>query len=100
MKNEIIIDGIKYAPATDNPPSPMQIVIAQRGWVWVGRVIIDGEDVTIHEARCIRRWVTTGGLAQIALNGPTKDTVLEDVCTVRLHVLTVVGRIDCDPTKW
>ena len=77
-----------------------QIVIAQRGWVFVGDVSLDGDDVTINQAQCIRRWGTTKGLGEIAANGPTKSTVLDDMGTVRLHVLSVVASIDCEAGKW
>ena len=63
-----------------------QIVIAQRGWVFVGEVERSGgDDVTITNAKCIRRWGTTKGLGELALNGPLKSTVLDPMGTVRLH---------------
>jgi hypothetical protein len=96
----IIIDGTTYIPSDQATPSPVQIVIGQRGWVWVGRTSTEDEQVTITDARCIRRWGTTGGLAQLANDGPQTGTTLEPACTVRLHQLTVVATIDCDPAKW
>lgn len=54
-----------------------QIVVLDRGWVYVGNVIIEGDLVRIHNARCIRRWGTTKGLGELALTGPTKNTVLD-----------------------
>ena len=77
-----------------------QIVIAQRGWVFVGDVERSGDDVTINDARCIRRWGTTKGLGELAKNGPQKSTVLDDIGTVRLHVLAVVASLDCEAEKW
>jgi hypothetical protein len=77
-----------------------EIVIAQRGWVFVGSVTEDHNKVTITNAKNIRRWGTTKGLGEIALNGPTGNTVLDPVGTVNLHPLTIVARIDCDPDKW
>lgn len=77
-----------------------QIVIAQRGWVFVGDVERSGDDVTINNARCIRRWGTTKGLGELASNGPQKSTVLDDMGTVRLHALAVVAAIDCEAGKW
>lgn len=78
-----------------------QIVIAQRGWVFVGEVERSGDDVIITNAKCIRRWGTTSGLGQLAANGPQKATVLDDMGTVRLHQLAVVASIDCDEArKW
>lgn len=77
-----------------------QIIIAQRGWVFVGDVERSGDDVTISDAKCIRRWGTTNGLGQLALHGPQKNTVLDDVGTVRLHALAVVASLDCEESKW
>ena len=77
-----------------------QIVIAQRGWVFVGDVERSGDDVTINNAQCIRRWGTTRGLGEIAKNGPTSTTVIDDMGTVRLHALGVVASLDCEASKW
>lgn len=77
-----------------------QIVIAQRGWVFVGDVERSGDDVTITKAQCIRRWGTTKGLGELAKEGPKKNTVLDDMGTVRLHVLAVVASLDCEESKW
>lgn len=77
-----------------------QIVIAQRGWVFVGDVERSGDDVTINGAQCIRRWGTTKGLGELAANGPQISTVLDDMGTVRLHALAVVASIDCEAGKW
>lgn len=78
----------------------MQIVVAQRGWVFVGDVSRTGDDVTISDASCIRRWGTTKGLGELAAKGPTKSTVLDSMGTVRLHALAVVAFIDCEESAW
>ena len=77
-----------------------QIVIAQRGWVFVGDVERSGDDVTISNAQCIRRWGTTKGLGELAANGPLKSTVLDPMGTVRMHMLAVVASLDCEESKW
>ena len=77
-----------------------QIIIAQRGWVFVGDVQTAGDNVVIENAQCIRRWGTTKGLGELAANGPTKSTVLDSMGTVRLHALAVVAAIDCEEGKW
>lgn len=78
----------------------IEIVIAQRGWVFVGDVTEEGDKVIITKAKNIRRWGTTKGLGQIASNGPTEHTVLDPAGTVTLHPLTIVARIDCTGDKW
>lgn len=77
-----------------------QIIIAQRGWVFVGDVSKAGEQVVIENAQCIRRWGTTKGLGEIAANGPTSSTKLDPFGTVRLHELAIVATLDCEAGKW
>lgn len=77
-----------------------QIVIAQRGWVFIGNVERSGDDVTISDAKCIRRWGTTRGLGELAKAGPQRNTVLDDMGTVRLHALAVVASLDVEEAKW
>jgi hypothetical protein len=78
----------------------LQIVVLQRGWVVVGMVVVSGDDVTIGKASVVRVWGTTKGLGEIAMNGPTKDTVLDPCGVVRAHKGSVVMYIDCMETKW
>lgn len=77
-----------------------QIVIAQRGWVFVGEVDYNGDDVVISNAKCIRSWGTTKGLGQLAKFGPQRETVLDEMGTVRMHKLAVVAAIDIENSKW
>ena len=77
-----------------------QIIIAQRGWVFVGDVTRTGDDVVISDAQCIRKWGTTKGLGQLATDGPQRNTVLDPMGTVRLHALAVVASIDCTGEAW
>lgn len=82
----------------------IQIVVLHRGWVVVGAVSRCGSDVTIANAKCIRRWGTTKGLGEIAANGPnlsgSNPTVLDDVGLVTVHELSVVLMLQCNPEKW
>ena len=76
-----------------------QIIIAQRGWVFVGEVTDKGEEVIIDKCKNIRRWGTSGGLGQLAKQGPTSSTMMDDYGTVRLHPLSIVARIDVTTDK-
>lgn len=71
-----------------------QIVIAQRGWIFVGDVTRAENEVVIENAAVVRRWGTTRGLGQIASEGPTPYTILDPCPTVRIHPLSVVASMD------
>lgn len=71
-----------------------QIVIAQRGWIFVGDVTRAENEVVIENAAVVRRWGTTRGLGQIASEGPTPSTILDPCPTVRIHPLSVVASMD------
>lgn len=78
----------------------IRIVILQRGWVFVGKFKKEGEQCSLENARNIRRWGTSTGLGEIALNGPTANTMLDPCPTVRFHEQTVIASIDCAEEKW
>lgn len=99
MKPEtMMIDDVKYVREDSIRKSveigEKRIIVADRGWVFVG----DCEDhddgsVTIRNAKNIRRWGTTNGLAELA-NGPTSKTVVDVGGTVRctpIIAIAVVG---------
>ena len=77
-----------------------QIVIAERGWIYVGKCHRDGDQIVIANAQNIRRWGTTSGLGQLARHGPQPETQLDDYGTVRIHVLAVCGSVECDAAVW
>ena len=77
----------------------INIVIAERGWIYVGRVSRDGDMVVIRDCYNIRRWGTTEGLGELARLGPRQDTLLDRYGTVRIHVLAVIGQISDDDTQ-
>lgn len=77
-----------------------QIIVAQRGWVFVGDVTRTADEVVIENAHNVRRWGTSRGLGELASSGPRPDTVLDPYGTVRMHPLAVVASIDCEASKW
>lgn len=76
------------------------IVVLQRGWVAVGKTFLTESDCHIENAKIIRSWGTKKGLGELALNGPTKETVLDDSGTIRFHRLAVVLTMDTEAAKW
>jgi len=76
------------------------IVIADRSYVYVGDVIADDRYTIISGARNIRRWGTTNGLGELALEGPKCKTVLDAVGTVRIPARAVISIIDTKAELW
>lgn len=73
------------APATPAPHADKRIVVLTNGWVFMGgyNPAQGGRPAYITDAMCVRKWGTTAGLGEIALHGPTKETVL-DPCGIVL----------------
>lgn len=74
---------------------PQQIVVADRGWVWVGRTAEQGDKVVISDARNVRYWGTKRGIGQLALEGPQPDTKLDPAGTVVVPARAVIAVIAC-----
>lgn len=77
-----------------------QIAVLDRGFVYVGECVIDDDWLTITNARNIREYGTTNGLGQLALEGPTDDTILDKVGTVHVPLHALLHLIDTDVGKW
>lgn len=104
MKPETItIDEVKYVRADSVEHREMskdiRIVIAHRGFVYVGRIEKEGTEVRILNAKNVRRWGTTKGLGELAEKGPLPETILDDYGIVRIHELAIVNSIDCS-SSW
>lgn len=83
----LTLNGIEYvrkdSVATAQPMGDVRIIIADRGWVFVGNCQdhADGS-VTITNCRNIRKWGTSAGLGEL-VNGPKPGTVADMYGTVR-----------------
>lgn len=62
-----------------SPAAYKAIVVVEAGWVLIGEYIAakGGKPAHMTDAAVIRRWGTTAGLGQIALTGPTAETILD-----------------------
>jgi hypothetical protein len=80
--------------------SGFAIVVADRGFVYVGNMTWDGEFAIMEDARNIRYWGTTKGLGELALSGPTSKTILDPVGTIRIPCRAVINILDTDSKKW
>jgi len=76
------------------------IVVVDRGFVYAGDVVMDDQFAVITNAKNIRRWGTSKGLGELALEGPKSETVLDAVGTVRIPARAVISVIDTEAVKW
>lgn len=76
------------------------IVIVDRGWVFVGDIKDNGNECIITNAKNIRRWGSERGLGQLALSGPTEDTVLDNYGVVRIPNNAKIAIIISDKKLW
>ena len=76
------------------------IVIVDRGFVYVGETDVSGDWCVITNARNIRKYGTTKGLGQLAIEGPQSSTVLDAVGTIRIPMRAVISVIDTEVEKW
>jgi hypothetical protein len=70
-----------------------RIVVMSHGWVMIGDYSRNGDMVTLEDASIIRKWGTERGLGQLALTGPTKETILDICGFVELPLTSVVTTI-------
>lgn len=76
------------------------IVVADRGFVYVGRLEITPDWCIVTDAKNVRYWGTTNGLGELALKGPTSKTKLDSISTVRIPMRAVISVIDTEECKW
>jgi len=58
------------------------ICVLDSGFVYVGLPSLEEGHIKIERAYNIRRWGTSKGIGELALHGPTRDTILDPVGTV------------------
>ncbi len=78
----------------------LNIVVLDRGFVYVGDVTIDGDWLLVQDAQCVRRWGTSHGLGELAEKGPQSQTQLEMACTIKAPLRAVVFLIKCEASSW
>ena len=92
--NNLTLNGVEYirkdSIPSAQPMGPVRIIIADRGWVFVGNCE-DNSDGTVSITNCrnIRKWGTNTGLGEL-VNGPKSGTVADAYGTVRcLPIATI-----------
>ena len=100
----ITIDDVKYIRAdsiedTKKYEGDIKIVVLDRGFVYIGRVSMDDQFVTINKAQNLRQWGTTKGLGEL-VNGPLPGTKLDPVGTVKAPMRALISLIYVEQSKW
>lgn len=58
--NTIEIDGTKYVKESAKITGDRHVVVLDRGWVFVGCLIVNGDEYTLRNAINIRNWKSVG----------------------------------------
>lgn len=71
------------------------IVVLDRGFVYVGNVTIEGDFAIIADAKNIRTWGTKNGLGEL-VNGPLTTTKMDFAGVVKAPLRAVIHLIQCN----
>lgn len=99
----ITVNGKTYysQPQQEQITGDLKIVVLQRGWNLIGRFSQEGTRCFLKNAQVIRRWGTTKGLGELALEGKKKDTILDPTNgVVEFDILTMVLSISAKESVW
>lgn len=80
--------------------SRLAIIVLDKGFVYIGHLEIVDATLIIRGGSNIRTWGTTAGLGQLALTGPTTNTVLDKCSTVIAPLHSLVHTMEVDASKW
>ena len=98
----IMIDDVKYVredQTTADLKGDVKIIVADRGFVYVGHCEETIDFVKLTGAKNIRSWGTTKGLGEL-VNGPLGATKLDSVGSIRIPNRAVISIIDVNQSKW
>lgn len=77
----------------------IKIVVADRGFVYVGYVTLARGFAIVERAYNIRVWGTKAGLGEL-VTGPAESTKLDKVGIVRIPMRAVISLIDVEASEW
>lgn len=99
--DSIKIDDVEYVrkDAVPDTAGDIKIAVLDRGFVYVGHIEVAEDFLIISKAHNIRVWGTTKGLGEL-VSGPTSNTKLDKVGTVRVPNRALISLIDVEQTKW
>lgn len=95
-----MLDTATAAPTPVGEAHGLVLVVADRGFVWVGETTTTDDWVLIKNARCVRRWGTSEGLNELAKKGPLATTKLDAAADVQVARKALIALIPCEVDKW
>ena len=109
MQETIVINGMEYirkdsvakfAPEVEGTINHgIQIVVLDKGFIYVGKVKTDKDWCYIENASCIRYWGTTKGLGEL-VDGPLSGTKLDKIGMVRANIKSLIHLIAIKESAW
>lgn len=94
------IGGSNHAPVSKDESLGWNIVVLDRGFVYVGNVRTEGDWLIIDDAQNIRRWGTSGKGLGALKDGPLPETMLDKCPTIRAYRSVVKHLLAVDGAKW
>jgi hypothetical protein len=96
---------IAPAPAASDPAEVErdlgpQIVVLRHGYVYKGYAYIKDGFIYIDDAWNLRRWATTKGMQQMAIEGPQKGASIDGPTPVYAPLHSLVLTIPVDESLW
>lgn len=76
------------------------VVVLDRGFVYVGEVLRKGDMYVMPAGRNIRYWGTDKGLHQLVTSGPTTDSKVDAPALVRIPARAVISLHETDGALW
>lgn len=92
--------GLVKQPTNDTIENGYCIAVLDRGFVYVGNVTTDSRFVRITDAQNIRRWGTSRGLGQLALEGPQAETKLDKCGDICAPITELKHLMVCEVAVW
>lgn len=99
---EITINNEIYVKKSEieYKPSPIQIVVLDRGWIVIGNVEEKEGKTYIKNPSVIRKWGTSNGLGELAIKGKLPNTILDKCLDISVDTANIIFCMDCDKSKW
>lgn len=102
----LMVDDVKYVREDSIKKLPeltgdKQIVVVEGRWNLIGITSRNADgDLVIEDAKVIRYWGTTRGLGQLAMEGPTGKTKLDETGRVTVPAHAVIMLLDVNQKAW